>query len=251
MLTGGRNVLGQAWWISVFPGAAITLTVIAATVVGRALAPAGSRRTHAMGGGAAWTDCRSRSGSPRSSTASISAVAPGDASRSSGSPAREVAHGSRARSGSLPGRRHVRAAELRSTADECARGRTGAGAPARARGSLSSRRTRSSRSTRSAGSGRGRRAAAPTRGDGCRAPPARPRRELLDNVAIPDPRARPPVPARTVRRPPPARPHRVGARGRARGPHRRRAHHRHSMPPSRLRSCGCSADRRPRQPPSC
>lgn len=37
MLAGGRNVLGQAWWISVFPGIAITLTVIAATVVGRVL----------------------------------------------------------------------------------------------------------------------------------------------------------------------------------------------------------------------
>ncbi|BDV30753.1 ABC transporter permease [Microbacterium terricola] len=37
MLAGGRNVLGQAWWVSVFPGAAITLTVIAATVVGRML----------------------------------------------------------------------------------------------------------------------------------------------------------------------------------------------------------------------
>lgn len=37
MLSGGRNVLGQAWWVSVFPGAAITLTVIAATVVGRIL----------------------------------------------------------------------------------------------------------------------------------------------------------------------------------------------------------------------
>jgi peptide/nickel transport system permease protein len=37
MLSGGRNVLGQAWWISVFPGAAITLTVVAATVVGRML----------------------------------------------------------------------------------------------------------------------------------------------------------------------------------------------------------------------
>lgn len=37
MLAGGRNVLGQAWWISVFPGAAITLTVVAATVVGRLL----------------------------------------------------------------------------------------------------------------------------------------------------------------------------------------------------------------------
>ncbi|CAH0137672.1 putative D,D-dipeptide transport system permease protein DdpC [Microbacterium oxydans] len=37
MLAGGRNVLGQAWWISVFPGAAITLTVIAATIIGRLL----------------------------------------------------------------------------------------------------------------------------------------------------------------------------------------------------------------------
>ncbi len=37
MLAGGRNVLGQAWWISVFPGLAITLTVISATVVGRLL----------------------------------------------------------------------------------------------------------------------------------------------------------------------------------------------------------------------
>ncbi len=37
MLAGGRNVIGQAWWVSVFPGAAITLTVIAATVVGRTL----------------------------------------------------------------------------------------------------------------------------------------------------------------------------------------------------------------------
>ncbi|WP_309128581.1 ABC transporter permease [Microbacterium sp.] len=37
MLAGGRNVLGQAWWISVFPGMAITLTVISATVVGRTL----------------------------------------------------------------------------------------------------------------------------------------------------------------------------------------------------------------------
>ncbi|KAA0960644.1 ABC transporter permease [Microbacterium sp. ANT_H45B] len=37
MLAGGRNVLGQAWWIAVFPGIAITLTVISATVVGRVL----------------------------------------------------------------------------------------------------------------------------------------------------------------------------------------------------------------------
>ncbi|MFJ4225754.1 ABC transporter permease [Microbacterium sp. NPDC089695] len=37
MLAGGRNVLGQAWWIAVFPGIAITVTVIAATIVGRVL----------------------------------------------------------------------------------------------------------------------------------------------------------------------------------------------------------------------
>lgn len=37
MLAGGRNVLGTAWWISLFPGLAITLTVIAATLVGRLL----------------------------------------------------------------------------------------------------------------------------------------------------------------------------------------------------------------------
>ncbi|MDR6868409.1 peptide/nickel transport system permease protein [Microbacterium resistens] len=37
MLAGGRNVLGQAWWISVFPGLAITATVLAATYAGRTL----------------------------------------------------------------------------------------------------------------------------------------------------------------------------------------------------------------------
>ena len=46
MLSGGRNVLAQAWWIAVFPGIAITLTVIAATIVGRTLrARAEGRRT--------------------------------------------------------------------------------------------------------------------------------------------------------------------------------------------------------------
>lgn len=45
MLAGGRNVLGQAWWISVFPGAAITLTVVAATVVGRLLRARAEGRT--------------------------------------------------------------------------------------------------------------------------------------------------------------------------------------------------------------
>jgi peptide/nickel transport system permease protein len=37
MLAGGRNVIGQAWWVSAFPGAAITVTVMAATIVGRTL----------------------------------------------------------------------------------------------------------------------------------------------------------------------------------------------------------------------
>ena len=45
MLSGGRNVIGQAWWISVFPGAAITLTVIAATVLGRVLRARSEGRT--------------------------------------------------------------------------------------------------------------------------------------------------------------------------------------------------------------
>lgn len=44
MLAGGRNVLGQAWWISVFPGIAITLTVVAATIVGRILRARGEGR---------------------------------------------------------------------------------------------------------------------------------------------------------------------------------------------------------------
>lgn len=37
MLSGGRNVLGVAWWIAVFPGLAITLTVVSLSVVGRSL----------------------------------------------------------------------------------------------------------------------------------------------------------------------------------------------------------------------
>lgn len=37
MLAGGRNVLGQAWWIAVFPGLAITITVVSATIVGRVM----------------------------------------------------------------------------------------------------------------------------------------------------------------------------------------------------------------------
>lgn len=37
MLSGGRNVLARAWWIAVFPGLAITLTVISVSIVGRTL----------------------------------------------------------------------------------------------------------------------------------------------------------------------------------------------------------------------
>lgn len=37
MLAGGRNVIGTAWWVSLFPGVAISTTVIAATIVGRRL----------------------------------------------------------------------------------------------------------------------------------------------------------------------------------------------------------------------
>ncbi|HQX35073.1 MAG TPA: ABC transporter permease [Microbacteriaceae bacterium] len=37
MMSGGRNVLGQAWWIAVFPGLAVTLTVISLSVIGRGL----------------------------------------------------------------------------------------------------------------------------------------------------------------------------------------------------------------------
>jgi peptide/nickel transport system permease protein len=45
MLAGGRNVLGQAWWISVFPGIAITVTVVCATVIGRILRSRADGRT--------------------------------------------------------------------------------------------------------------------------------------------------------------------------------------------------------------
>ena len=45
MLSGGRNVLGSAWWISLFPGLAITLTVISATVIGRTLRARAEGRT--------------------------------------------------------------------------------------------------------------------------------------------------------------------------------------------------------------
>lgn len=36
-LAEGRNVIAQAWWLTLFPGAVITTVVIAVTVVGRAL----------------------------------------------------------------------------------------------------------------------------------------------------------------------------------------------------------------------
>lgn len=45
MLAGGRNVLGQAWWIAVFPGLAITLTVVSLSLIGRALRARSEGRT--------------------------------------------------------------------------------------------------------------------------------------------------------------------------------------------------------------
>lgn len=37
MLSSGRNLLIQAWWVAVFPGLALTLTVVSVSVVGRIL----------------------------------------------------------------------------------------------------------------------------------------------------------------------------------------------------------------------
>lgn len=37
ILSGGRNLLGKAWWIAVFPGLAITLTVVSVGGIGRIL----------------------------------------------------------------------------------------------------------------------------------------------------------------------------------------------------------------------
>lgn len=37
LLAGGRNALATAWWIAVFPGLVITLTVVAASTIGRVL----------------------------------------------------------------------------------------------------------------------------------------------------------------------------------------------------------------------
>lgn len=45
MLAGGRNALAQAWWISVFPGIAISVTVLAASVLGRTLRARAEGRT--------------------------------------------------------------------------------------------------------------------------------------------------------------------------------------------------------------
>lgn len=45
MLSGGRNVLGQAWWIAVFPGLAITLTVLSTATIGRSLRARAEGRT--------------------------------------------------------------------------------------------------------------------------------------------------------------------------------------------------------------
>ncbi|MEV7597312.1 ABC transporter permease [Kitasatospora sp. NPDC089797] len=45
MLSEGRGFLATAWWLGVFPGAAVTLTVAAVTVVGRHLQQRFTRRT--------------------------------------------------------------------------------------------------------------------------------------------------------------------------------------------------------------
>jgi len=37
MIGAGRTVIRQAWWMSVFPGLAILLTVVAINLVGEAL----------------------------------------------------------------------------------------------------------------------------------------------------------------------------------------------------------------------
>jgi peptide/nickel transport system permease protein len=49
ILADGRNQLGQAWWVAVFPGLFITATVIAATAVGRRLRRRGHGRAHREG----------------------------------------------------------------------------------------------------------------------------------------------------------------------------------------------------------
>lgn len=37
ILSDGRNILATAWWVAVFPGVAITATVVATTILGRSL----------------------------------------------------------------------------------------------------------------------------------------------------------------------------------------------------------------------
>lgn len=44
ILSEGRNFLGTAWWIAVFPGLVVTATVISASVLGRYLRSRGERR---------------------------------------------------------------------------------------------------------------------------------------------------------------------------------------------------------------
>ncbi|WP_061299248.1 ABC transporter permease [Herbidospora cretacea] len=45
MLSEGRDFLGDAWWLGLFPGAAITITVVAVNVLGRAAQRRYTRRT--------------------------------------------------------------------------------------------------------------------------------------------------------------------------------------------------------------
>jgi peptide/nickel transport system permease protein len=45
MLADGRQYLAVAWWVAVFPGLAITLTVVTVTVLGRYLQAVGERRS--------------------------------------------------------------------------------------------------------------------------------------------------------------------------------------------------------------
>lgn len=42
MLNAGRVYIGTAWWLTVFPGLAITVTAAALTVLGRRLGTVGA-----------------------------------------------------------------------------------------------------------------------------------------------------------------------------------------------------------------
>ncbi|MCY7325227.1 MAG: ABC transporter permease subunit, partial [Microbacteriaceae bacterium] len=44
ILSEGRNFLGTAWWIAVFPGLVVTVTVLSASVLGRYLRARGDGR---------------------------------------------------------------------------------------------------------------------------------------------------------------------------------------------------------------